>query len=117
MKTTGSPVILNYYRTNVRNFSLHYQGPKIYNSLSSEIQNASSTALFNSKLKGQMNQKIEIFSFPLYLHQTLKRTILSEIWVKIFRPIYRKIKDQNPNISEDFAKTFLKWPRDRLETT
>ena len=37
--------------TNVRKFSLRFQGPKILNSLSSEIQNASSTALFNSKLK------------------------------------------------------------------
>ena len=40
-----------YCRTNVRKFSLRFQGPKIFNSLSSEIQNASSTALFNSKLK------------------------------------------------------------------
>ena len=29
-------------QTNLKKFSLHYQGPKIYNSLSSEIQNASS---------------------------------------------------------------------------
>ena len=29
-------------QTNVRKFSLRFQGPKIYNSLSSEIQNASS---------------------------------------------------------------------------
>ena len=51
----------------------------------------------------------------LYLYQTVKRTILSEIWVKIFFPsIYRKIKDQIPRMSEDFTKTFLKWPRDRL---
>ena len=42
---------LPYYRTNVRKFSLRFKGPKIINSLSSEIQNASSTALFNSKLK------------------------------------------------------------------
>ena len=42
---------LPYCRTNVRKFSLRFQGPKIFNSLSSEIQNASSTALFNSKLK------------------------------------------------------------------
>ena len=27
------------------------------------------------------------------------------------------MKDQNPSISEDFAKTFLKWLRDGLETT
>ena len=42
---------LPYCRTNVRKFSLCFQGPKIFNSLSSEIQNASGTALFNSKLK------------------------------------------------------------------
>ena len=44
---------LPYCRTNVRKFSLHFQGPKVFNSLSSEIQDASSSsaALFNSKLK------------------------------------------------------------------
>ena len=42
---------LPYCRTNVRKFSLRFQRPKIFNSLSPEIQNASSTALFNSKLK------------------------------------------------------------------
>ena len=40
---------LPYCRTNVTKFSLRLQGPKI--SLSSGIQNVSSTALFNSKLK------------------------------------------------------------------
>ena len=34
-----------------------------------------------------------------------------------FPSLYRKIKDQNLSISEDFTKTFLKWPRDRMETT
>ena len=34
-----------------------------------------------------------------------------------FASLYRKIKDQNPSTSEDFSKTFLKWPRDGLETT
>ena len=33
-----------------------------------------------------------------------------------FPSLYTQIKDQNPSISEDFTKTFLKWPRDRLET-
>ena len=42
---------LPYCRTNVRKFSLRFQGPKMLNSFSSEIQNASSAALFNSKLK------------------------------------------------------------------
>ena len=65
-----------------------------------------------------MNQKLKYFLSSLCLHQTLKRTILSEISVKIFFPsLYREIKDQNPSISEDFTKTFLKWPRDELETT
>ena len=50
---TGSKnsIRLPYCRTNVRKFSLRFQRPKIFNSLSPEIQNASSTALFNSKLK------------------------------------------------------------------
>ena len=33
-----------------------------------------------------------------------------------FTSFYRKIKDENPSIFEDFTKTLLKWPRDRLET-
>ena len=41
----------SYCRTNVRKFSLCFQGPKIFHSLSSEIQTVSSIALFNSKLK------------------------------------------------------------------
>ena len=37
---------------------------------------------------------------------------------KDFFPIlYRNIKDQNPSIFKDFTKTFLKLPRDGLETT
>ena len=35
----------------MRKLSLRFQGPKIFNSLSSEIQNASSIAVFTSKLK------------------------------------------------------------------
>ena len=42
---------LPYCRANVRKFSARFQGPKIFNSLSSEIKNASSIALINSKLK------------------------------------------------------------------
>ena len=44
---------LPYSRTNVRKISRRIQRPKIFNSLnlSSEIQNASSTAVFTSKLK------------------------------------------------------------------
>ena len=59
---------------------------------------------------GQMNQKIEIFCLSLYPHQTLKRTVLNEIWGKIFFPsLYRKIKEQNPSISKGLTKTFLKF--------
>ena len=38
----------------------------------------------NGELKGQMNQKVKYFLLSLYLQQTLKRTIVSKIWVKIF---------------------------------
>ena len=38
-------------RTNVRMFSISFQGPKFFNSLSSEIRNATSTASFCRKLK------------------------------------------------------------------
>ena len=31
-------------------------------------------------------KKLKYFLLPLYLHQTVKRTILSEVWVKIFLP-------------------------------
>ena len=65
-----------------------------------------------------MNQKIEIFSLSLYLQQTLKRIILNETWVKIFLSDPLQIdKYQNPSIYKDFTKTFLKLPRDGLETT
>ena len=37
---------LPYCRTNGRKFSLRFQGPKIFNSLSSEIQNASNIVFF-----------------------------------------------------------------------
>ena len=65
-----------------------------------------------------MSQKIEIFSLSLYLQQTLKRIILSETWVKIFLSDPLQIdKYQNASIYKDFTKTFLKLPRDGLETT
>ena len=58
--------------------------------------------------KGQINQKNEVFSLSLYLHQTLKRNILNEIWVKIFLPNpLQKDKYQNPSISKD-----LRWTGD-----
>ena len=63
------------------------------------------------EFKGQMNRKLKYFLLSPYRHQTLKRTILSETWVKTFLPnLYRKIKDPNPNISEDLTA-------DGLETT
>ena len=37
--------------------------------------------------------------------------------MRFLNGLYRKMKDQNPSISEDFTKTFLKWPRHGLETT
>ena len=40
---------------NVRKFSLHFQGPKLFIFLSSETQNAFSIALFNAKLKLNFN--------------------------------------------------------------
>ena len=42
---------LLHCRTNVRKFSLRFQGPKLYNSFSPDVQNAPSFALFTSKLK------------------------------------------------------------------
>ena len=38
-------------RTNIRKFSISFQGPNFYNSLSPEIRNATSTATFCSRLK------------------------------------------------------------------
>ena len=38
------------------------------------------------QVKGQMNQKNDIFSFVPLPSPNTKRTILSEIWVKIFLP-------------------------------
>ena len=40
----------------------------------------------NGVLKVKWTKKLTYFLLSLYLHQTLKRTILSEIWVKIFLP-------------------------------
>ena len=42
---------LPHCRTNIRKFSISFQGPKFFNSLSSEIRNATSTASFCRKLK------------------------------------------------------------------
>ena len=37
--------------TNIRNFSIRFQGPKFFNSLSPEIQNSESIRLFGKRLK------------------------------------------------------------------
>ena len=66
---------LPYCRTNVRKFSLRFQGPKIFNSLSSEIQNASSTALFNSKLKS---------FFSWYTHTLALPMLVCSFWLLLF---------------------------------
>ena len=42
---------LPHCRTNIRKFSLRFQGPKLYNSFSPDFQNAPSFAVFTSKLK------------------------------------------------------------------
>ena len=38
-------------RTNKRKFSISFQGPKFFNSLSTDIKNATSISAFTSKLK------------------------------------------------------------------
>ena len=43
--------ICSYWGANVKKFSLLFQGPEFFNSLSNEIQNASGIAVFNYKLK------------------------------------------------------------------
>ena len=37
-------------RTNIRQFAISFQGPKLFNSFNSEIQNAESISLFKSKI-------------------------------------------------------------------
>ena len=51
-------------------------------------------------VKGQMNQKLRYFLLLLYLHQTLKRTILSEIWVKLFlsKPLEKVKKSKSEHL-------------------
>ena len=70
--------------------------------------------LRDRELKGQMNQKIEIFSFVALPSPNTKNKHPKRFF---FPSLYRKIKDKNPSISEDFTKTFLKWPHDGLDTT
>ena len=41
-------------RTNYRKFSVRYQGPTLFNSLSNEIKQNASYHIFTKKLKGQL---------------------------------------------------------------
>ena len=50
---------LPYYRTNLRKFSLRFEGPKLFNSLSPEIQNVTSFTQFISELKTYFLVKIQ----------------------------------------------------------
>ena len=49
-KTEKDPVKL-IFETNIRNFSIRFQGPKFFYSLSPEIQNSESIRLFGKRLK------------------------------------------------------------------
>jgi len=49
-------------RTNFRKFSIRFQGPKFFNSLSREIQNSGSISLFGKRLKVELHT----FSFSFF---------------------------------------------------
>ena len=51
MFTLASLYYLPPCRTNIRNFSIRFQGPKFFNSLSPEIQNSEGIRLFGKRLK------------------------------------------------------------------
>ena len=53
-------------------------------------------------LKVKCTKKLKYFVLSLYLHQTLKRTILSEIWVKIFLP--KPLEKDKRSKSEHFRR-------------
>ena len=53
-------------RTNIRNFSIQFQGPKFFNSLSPEIQNSESIRLFGKDLKNSFFLS-QIYSFLSYI--------------------------------------------------
>ena len=60
----------------------------------------------------------KIFSFiALPSPNTKKNHPKWDLGSDYFPSLYRKVKDQNPRISEDLTKTFLEWRRDGLETT
>ena len=53
-------------RTNIRNFSIRFQGPKFFNSLSPEIQNSESIRLFGNRLKQFLLSWLNIFFVELH---------------------------------------------------
>ena len=48
-------------RTNIRQFAISFQGPKLFNSFNSEIQNAESVSLFKSKLRSFLLNGLLLF--------------------------------------------------------
>ena len=60
---------LSHCRTNLRKFSISFQGAKFFNSLSSEIRNATSTASFCCKLRAfPLILSLSLFFYPNYNH-------------------------------------------------
>ena len=57
-------------------------------------------------LKVKWTKKLKYFLLSLYLHQTLNRTILIEIWVKIFLP--KPLKKDKRSKSDWFSNTSRK---------
>ena len=89
----NSDVIVTLIITNFHLYLIHvwcrFQFPKICawrRSLCSNLGGIDSEKLYRATLKVKWTKKLTYFLLSLYLHQTLKRTILSEIWVKIFLP-------------------------------
>ena len=48
-------------RTDIRQFAISFQGPKLFNSFNSEIQNAESISLFKSKLRSFLLNRLLLF--------------------------------------------------------
>ena len=58
-KTRNSNLFhIPYGRTNLRKFSIRFQGPSFFNSLSREIQNSETISLFGKKLKKFLLSKL-----------------------------------------------------------
>ena len=56
---------LPFCRTNIKQFSVFYQGPKFYNSLTTEIVNSSSPASFKKPIKAFICKKILVLYVKL----------------------------------------------------